>query len=323
MTNDVLLILDTSYVAYFCLFSALSRWRSQYYDMGLEILTLPEPGSVPYDDLPDLTKDTKYFTKVLSEVAIEKLNVLNNIIMNATGRFYSNAVGKNRIDTVMARDSHGSESFRKKLYPAYKMQRQSEREEQNNFNHWKIMDYMYSVVLPDLLPKNDTYVMKLPGCEGDDIIATLIQTPKLRYRYNQIILISSDHDYLQLHKPENRMKQFTLKGEEVLCQFQRTQGGRRVDIPITADQALLMKIITGDSSDNIPGIKRGLGPVRTWNLICEHARENLKKLFDSDNAAAVTFQLNRKLISFEEIPMELQNEIIADFERKLSIGEYL
>ena len=314
--NDILLILDASYIAYYCLYSAVTKWKDNFYSTGLETIELPEPGSVPYDDLPDLVTETSHFKRVLMETANEKMSAINDIVYGATGLFYGNSMGKCKIDTVVARDSHGGESFRKAIYPEYKMQRQTNREERNDFNHWKIMDYIYSVILPDMLPKGNTWTIKLPNAEGDDIVASLVMSPKLKERYKKILLISSDHDYLQLHKPDNRIRQFNMKNEEILCEFQQTQGGRKVKIQMTPDQALLMKIITGDSSDNIPGIKRGVGPVRAWKLICENARENLMNLFESDREALVAFQMNRKLIAFDEIPKELQDEIIEEFFRK-------
>ncbi len=59
--NDVLLILDISYVTYYICLAAVRRWKKQYYETSLETIELPEPGSMPYDELPDLVNDTVYF----------------------------------------------------------------------------------------------------------------------------------------------------------------------------------------------------------------------------------------------------------------------
>jgi len=310
--NDVLLLLDGSYCCYFCAYSAVSRWRSQYYETGLETIRLPEPGSIPYDELPDLVNDTIHFKRVLFDVAVEKLEIINNIVLETTGHFFSNATDENHVDTILARDSHAQGQFRRVLYPEYKMQRAAARAESNDFNHWKIFEYIYDVVFPQILPHNNTYSIKIPEAEGDDIIAAAVKSEKLKQKYHQVILIASDHDFCQLHRPENRIRQFTLKGEQVECTFQITRSGQKQILKITPDQALMIKIITGDSSDNIPGIKKRLGPVGAWKLLTEgDAKENLRKLFAEDKDAALAFQRNRKLIDFNEIPQDVQDIIIA------------
>ena len=310
MDFKTLVVVDASYCAYFCTHSAVKRWMENYYAMGLEDIVLPEPGSVPYEDLPDLTRDTKHFNRVLMEVAREKIEGINNIVFNVTGHFYTSASDNSPVDTIIARDSHSGQSFRRMLFPEYKMQRNAQRASRNQFNHVKIFDYLYSVVYPEVFPRN-SHVIMVAAAEGDDIIASAIQSEELRKRYANTILISSDHDFCQLHRKENHLRQFTLKGEEVLCELQLTRSGRKVSMPITSDEALLIKIITGDTSDNIKGIKKKLGPVGAYKLVCEgDARKNLKELFTQDAEAQMTFQLNRKLIDFREMPEDLHNEII-------------
>lgn len=319
--NDVLLILDISYITYYICTGAVGRWKKQYYDTALETIELPEPGSIPYDELPDLVNDTFHFKKVLMETALEKLSVLSNILLNITGHFYSSAnTGANRVDTVIARDAHGSVNFRRQLYPEYKMQRGAERASQNDYNHWKIFDYMYSTVYPQILPQQCTCTIMHPEAEGDDVIASLVQSEFVRNKYRWVILISSDHDFCQLHKPENHLRQFSMDGEEVLCQYKYKRNNRNVVTPISADMAMMLKIITGDKSDNIPGIKYRLGPVTAYKLLSEgDGKKNLQDLFDKEPEVKVAFNRNRKLIAFSEIPKRLQDEIVEDFKGKLAL----
>jgi 5'-3' exonuclease len=317
--NDVLLILDISYVTYYICLAAVRRWKKQYYETALETIELPEPGSMPYDELPDLVNDTVYFKKVLADVAAEKLSVLSTLLLNITGHFYSSAnTGVNRVDTVIARDAHGSTSFRRRIYPEYKMQRGAERASQNDFNHWKIFDHMYSTIYPQLLPRDCTYTIMHPEAEGDDVIASIIQSDFVRKRYRWVILISSDHDFCQLHRPENHLRQFSMDGEEVTCQYKYKRNNRNVVAPISADMAMMLKIITGDKSDNIPGIKQRLGICTAYKLLSEgDGKKNLQDLLDKDPAVKVAFNRNRKLIAFSEIPAKLQQEIVVDLRKKM------
>lgn len=320
--NDVLLILDISYVTYYICLSAVSRWKKQYYGTSLETIELPEPGSVPYDELPDLVNDTFYFKKVLEETAIEKVSVISRLLLEITGHVYSVAnAGVNRVDTVIARDSRGK-NFRNVIFPEYKMQRKTNREANNDFNHWKIFEHMYSTVYPQLLPRDCTYTIMNPQAEGDDVIASLIQSDFVRSRYRWVILISSDHDFCQLHRPENHLRQFTMDGDEVLCQYKHTSKGQKVAVPISADLAMMLKIITGDKSDNIPGIKQRLGPCTAYKLLTEgDGKKNLQELFEQNPEAKVAFNRNRKLIAFSEIPTDLQHEIVSDLKKKVGADD--
>ena len=76
---------------------------------------------------------------------------------------------------------------------------------------------------------------------------------------------------------------------------------------------LLVKIITGDKSDDIPGIKRGTG-VKTAEKIVNSGE--LDKWLDENNLNE-QFLLNSKLISFENIPteyVEAINRVVDSFE---------
>ena len=317
LDNDVLLILDASYVAYYICNSAVRKWKQQYYDTSLETIRLPEPGSVQYEELPDLVNDTFYFKKVLMETALAKLAVVSSIVLEVTGHFYSSAnSGVNRVDTVLARDAHGN-LFRRRIYPEYKMQRNEQRASRNDFNHWKIFDHIYSTVYPEILPHQCTRTIMHPEAEGDDVIASIIQSDFVRKHYRWVILISSDHDFCQLHRPENHLRQFSLDGDEVKCEYKYEQGGRKLRAPISADMALMLKIITGDKSDNIPGIKYRLGIKTAYKLLTEgNGIENLRDLFTREPETKLAFDRNRKLIAFSEIPSELQGEIVTEMKHQ-------
>ena len=320
--NDVLLLLDLSYVTYYIVTSAVGRWKKQYYDTALETIQLPDPGSVPYNELPDLVNDTVYFKKVLMETAMEKLTTLSTVVFNVTGHFYSSAnTSTNRVDTILARDAHGTINFRRQLFPEYKMQRGEQRASRNDFNHWKIFEHMFSTIYPQILPHDNTYTIMHPEAEGDDVVASIVQSDFVRNRYRWVLLISSDRDFCQLHRPENHLRQFTMDGDEVLCQFKYESKGRKVAVPISADMAMMLKIITGDKSDNIPGIKYRLGPKTAYKLLIEgNGLDNLQKLFDEDPSTKVAFNRNRKLIAFSEIPTKLQSEIVDHLKRCLVSG---
>ena len=82
--------------------------------------------------------------------------------------------------------------------------------------------------------------------------------------------------------------------------------------------AMMLKIITGDKSDNIPGIKYRFGPKTAYKLLSEgDGKQNLQDMLDKDPAVKVAFNRNRKLIAFSEIPAKLQQEIVVDLRKKM------
>ena len=68
---------------------------------------------------------------------------------------------------------------------------------------------------------------------------------------------------------------------------------------------MLVKIILGDKGDNIPGLKRGVGPVKALNII----NENLDKWLD-EQCLRDRYEMNTKLISFNCIPKDIEIPIL-------------
>ena len=105
-----------------------------------------------------------------------------------------------------------------------------------------------------------------------------------------IVLVSTDKDFYQLHTHSNFKQYDPIKGQYVNV--------------INPDAALMEKIVRGDKSDNIPSIQKGIGSVRFAKIYSEGLNDwivnnNLQEAFDR----------NTKLISFKSIPIEYQNQV--------------
>ena len=85
-------------------------------------------------------------------------------------------------------------------------------------------------------------------------------------------------------------------------------------INITPQQALMIKIISGDSSDNIKPIKPKIGEIRAYKFITEKTDE-FKKMLHEEPEVAEKFLLNSKLIDFKNIPVELSQKVVDEFYR--------
>lgn len=102
-----------------------------------------------------------------------------------------------------------------------------------------------------------TPVLELPGYEADDIIGTLAK--RLSRAGRQVVIVSGDKDLLQLVDD-------TVSVWDTL--YDKRYGPREVKekLGVAPDKVVELLALTGDSSDNIPGLE-GVGPKTAVQLI--------------------------------------------------------
>lgn len=185
-----------------------------------------------------------------------------------------------------------TDSWRKEYYPEYKATRKTTREASTiDFNRFfKVMDEFLESFKNHF---HNVYLIKVPRCEGDDVIGVLVMKTLAQH---QCIVASSDSDFQQLASLKNFQQYRPIEG----TMFKLING----------DKYLLRKIIIGDfQSDNIPGIKRGLGPKTADKLITSGTLDKFLK----ENQLEKIFERNKTLIDFKSIPTKYVNAIDAEF----------
>ncbi len=141
-------------------------------------------------------------------------------------------------------------TFRHKRYPAYKATREKMPEE---------MAAQYPRIV-ELTHTMGIKVIELPGWEADDVIGTLAK--RAASEGFKVFMVTSDKDYMQL--VENNILMYNpwgKKGVEIL-----DPKGVENKVGITPAQITDYLALTGDSSDNIPGVA-GVGPVTALKLL--------------------------------------------------------
>lgn len=149
---------------------------------------------------------------------------------------------------VVVFDAKGK-TFRNDIYPLYKANRPSMPEDLR-LQIPKIHEIVDCYSIPSLT---------VEGYEADDIIATLTRKA-LDYRWN-VVIVSSDKDLMQLVSEKVAMwdpQRDVLYDSELV----------REKFGVPPDRLLDFMALTGDSSDNIPGIP-GIGPKTASKLITE------------------------------------------------------
>ena len=197
-----------------------------------------------------------------------------------------------QVDTIFAMDDRVSKSFRKEIYPEYKLQRAFCPK---SYQIQPIKDYIFNVIFKELDVENSYgyRMVKVDNAEGDDVIACIMN--KLN-GYMLKVLFASDKDFLQI----DGIRQFDLKGKEV----------KRIiaDEELSAKDFLLVKLLLGDGSDNIPKVFDGVGPKKVLKLI--HDKDLLKKKLKENQNSVKQYKLNEQLISFAKIPTNLKDTIL-------------
>lgn len=132
----------------------------------------------------------------------------------------------------------------------------------------------------------------VPYCEGDDLIAYLTLKNKDDY---ECIIVSGDKDYCQLIQPGVTVYDWRKKiwfDEEQFLEMYK----------ILPSNYIFMKILLGDSSDEIKGVK-GIGK-KGFTVFHEHLSDK-KRIFES----VKDFVSYTKEMSMDNIPTRTQNAI--------------
>ena len=297
MMNNILVLVDFSYLCYVVAYNAMSHFEKNYSDEFHAMIHDPE--ETDQNNLPNPLTSSN-FKRELSKSFQNKLQSIDWILRD---HFQPELDFANKVDYVLAVDSSLLNSFRKKLYPEYKAQRKLTKKA---YNFGNVRDYLLDIFLPDLNKSlsNKYLTVKVDGAEGDDIIAI---AAKNLNDYNLKIVIGSDRDLLQI----SNIRLFDIFGEEKLRVAWK-------DGPLmTPSQYLLKKIITGDGSDNISSIKPKYGEKKAYKFAID--TESFEKFLKENVDASEKYQRNKKLMSFDMIPQDLENKIMEEILSKISI----
>lgn len=293
MNNKILVVVDQSYFEYYVLFGAVNKFQKRKPDEARTLIKVAE--DTDQSNLPDLLVSST-FRKILKEMTMKRCEVLDWVLKQ---NFQDEFDMADQVDIVFAQDDRVSKSFRKEIYPEYKLQRAFAPK---SFKTQPIKEYINNVIFKDLdvEEKYGYRFVKVDGAEGDDVIATIMKSLD---GYMLKILFASDKDFLQI----DGIKQFDLSGKEVL----RKWG----DEELSAHDFMMMKLLLGDVSDNIPKVFDKVGPKKALKLI--HDKEALKAKLKENQASAKQYKMNKKLICFSEIPKELRDKILEKVNEKV------
>lgn len=254
----------------------------------------------------------------------EAVNIIRHAILTGI-KYYKKKYGREYGEIVLACD--GKQYWRKDIFPYYKAGRSKARDKSDL--DWKLIFDTISQIREDLAEHFPYHVLHLDHVEGDDIIATLCKWTQTNGLVDhgmfedkqQIMIVSSDGDFKQLHKYDNVKQWSPIQKKMVTCSN-----------PV----AYLAEHIAKAGDDGIPNV---LSPDDVF--VTEGVRQ--KKMTSKRLADFIEFgrdaclneeeqrnwDRNNQLINLDNIPENIQDEIIATYTGtkpkgdKMSIYNYL
>lgn len=242
----------------------------------------------------------------IAGVVVQKLEInedlIRHMILNSI-RMYNKKFRDEYGQVVIACDAR---TWRRDYFPNYKFKRRENRDESSA--DW---DEIFRIInqVRDEIRQNFPYkVIHIDGCEADDIIGTLAYEIQEFGKNEPMMIVSSDKDFVQLHKFSN-VKQFSPMQKKAVVEK-------------NPHQYLFEHILKGDSGDGIPntlspdntfvdGIRQS--PV-TKKKIDEWLKnaEDLESFMDENTYR--NYVRNKNLIDLSCTPSHLKEAIINTFE---------
>ena len=230
-------------------------------------------------------------------------DLVRHMVLNSL-RSYKTKFSKDFGELVLCYDD--KHCWRKDYFPYYKQNRKKARSE-SSLDWNELFDILTKI--QNELEENFPYkVLKIDGAEADDIIAILSNkissTPNL---YEEILIISGDKDFIQLHQSDN-VKQYspTLK---------------KFVVDENPEQYKFEHIIRGDKGDGVPNV------LSQDTVFVEDLRQRpitKKKLTEwkengiPDGEIKRNYQRNKTLIDFDSIPNDLRELIYNKWVDKIT-----
>lgn len=249
----------------------------------------------------------------------DSTNMIKHSVFNSIRHNYNTHKSKYG-KMVLACDSG---SWRYDVFPEYKHQRKVKRAADTSGIDWAYVNDVKDEIYSDLDKYFPFPLIKLPRCEGDDIIGVLTkylsEVPGVEDIFGNtdkesILIISSDKDNYQLHSLGKQIRQWSPMDKKLVGP--KTSG--RV--------ALLEKIVKGDSGDGVPNIKS------TNKTFVDGIRQKpisekyLETFYSSNNPIdecltedeKINYARNEQLVSYEKIPTDIQSAILLCYNEQLA-----
>ena len=196
---------------------------------------------------------------------------------------------------IVGKDCKRADIWRNQLFPNYK----ANRLHNDGFMGGPFFKMVYEDNL--FIEGGAQTILQHPKLEADDCIAISVKYLLNTYVTCNIYIITSDKDYLQLAEERVQIYDLTFKK---LTEQKSSTGDPNCD--------LFCKILTGDPSDNISSVFTRCGPKTAIKYF--QNKELLTKKLQESTIFQTAYELNSKIIDFNNIP----DELVQEFQQELA-----
>ena len=221
----------------------------------------------------------------------------------ATIKSYKKKYGKDYGDIVVCCD--GRNYWRRTYFEYYKASRKKHRDASEL--DWGMIFDTLSKIREELIEFFPYKVMHLDTCEADDVIAVLTQMTQ-DFGFNEnVMIVSSDKDFKQLHKFDN-VKQYSPLLRKMIT-------AKKSEI----HENYITHVVKGDTGDGIPNIlsKDNCFVVgdRQTPVSAKRLAEFMEKGIDAcrNDEEKRNWQRNQILVNFDHIPEDIKNLILNTY----------
>jgi hypothetical protein len=227
-----------------------------------------------------------------------EVNLLRHMVLN-TIRSHHVKFKNDYGELVIACDN--KKYWRKEIFPHYKANRKKAREESGY--DWNMIFETINVLKAELKAVFPYRVIEVEGAEADDIIATLVKHSNGKPN----LIISGDHDFIQLQKYPN-VKQFS----PIQKKF--------VTSELSPEKVVLEHIIKGDKGDGIPNVLTEDAAIVNGERQKPVQSKKLKEWLDdpttmpNDDDFLRRYNRNKLLVDLSKIPDHIEEKILNIFD---------
>ena len=189
--------------------------------------------------------------------------------------------------------------WRKDVFPYYKANRKKVREESGY--DWNTIFDTINLIKAELKEHFPYRVIEVRGAEADDIIATLC-----KHITEPVMIISGDHDFVQLQKYPN-VNQWSPIHKKFI----------KADKPIK--EVVLEHIFKGDKGDGVPNVLTADDAIVNGERQRPvQAKKMAQWMLDpssmpTDSAFINNYERNQTLVDLSRIPEEIEQAILNTF----------
>ena len=242
----------------------------------------------------------------ISNIVTQKLNpeenLIRHMILNSI-RMYRKKFHSKYGEIVLAIDAGGN--WRRDSFPEYKANRKKSRGDDPEY--WAEVFRLINLVKEEIEENFPYKVIKVHGCEADDVIGTLAEHTQEFGQHEPIMIVSADKDFAQLQRFKN-VEQFSPMTKKYIVD----------NDPV---KTLFEHICKGDASDGVPNILSPDDVFLTEGVRQKPLRKaRIDQLYKAtDLQAEMTadeyrnFQRNKRMIDLTSTPQQLKDEIINKY----------